>query len=275
MISSQLIPTLYELELERHCEIRRSKSKNPFFLSFRRYSLFSQSDEDSIVDEIIKRLNLKKGKFIELGVGNGLQNNTLNLLSKGWDGLWIGAEDISFKEGKRLQFMKKWITRENILEILKESKFKIDKKLEIDLLSIDLDGNDYYIWEELLRGGIHPKILIAEFNGILGSYSEWVMPYDVNFNWKESRSMYFGASFNSFIKLFNSYNYIPICCNTDTGVNLFFVKKEYSNLFKELENIDQTFLFEPPHYSITKGNKLHKSSPKLASNLSGNFTELD
>ena len=103
---------------------------------------------------------MKKGKFIELRVGNGLQNNTLNLLSKGWDGLWIGAEDIAFKEGRRLRFLKKCITIENILEILKESKLEIDKKLEIDLLSIDLDGNDYFIWEELLKGGIHLKILI-------------------------------------------------------------------------------------------------------------------
>ena len=70
---------------------------------------------------------MKKGKFIELGVGNSLQNNTLNLLSKGWDGLWIGAEDIAFKEGRRLRFLKKCITRENILEILKESKLEIFK----------------------------------------------------------------------------------------------------------------------------------------------------
>ena len=123
----------------------------------------------------------------------------------------------------------------------------------------------------MLKGGIHLKILITEFNGILGSDSEWFMPYDVNFNWKESRSMNFGASFKSFIKLFDSYNYITICCNTDTGVNLFFVSKEYSNLFKELENIDRSLLFEPPHYSITKGNKLHKSSPRQASTLSDNF----
>ena len=87
ILSFKLMPIMYEIELEKHYTSRRKDSKNPFLQSIKRYSLFSQSDEDSIIDEIIKRLDIKKGYFLELGVGNGLQNNTLNLLSKSWEGI--------------------------------------------------------------------------------------------------------------------------------------------------------------------------------------------
>ena len=110
ILSFKLMPIMYEMELEKHYASRRKDSKNPFPSFYKRYSLFSQSDEDSIIDEIIKRLDIKKGNFLELGVGNGLQNNTLNLLSKSWEGIWIGAEDIVFEEGSKLKFFKKWIT---------------------------------------------------------------------------------------------------------------------------------------------------------------------
>ncbi len=266
------MPIRYEMELEKHYASRRKDSKNPFLHSIKRYSLFSQSDEDSIIDEIIKRLDIKKGNFLELGVGDGLQNNTLNLLSKSWEGIWIGGEDIVFEEGSKLKFFKKWITKDNIADFLKSCKKNINQKFDIDLLSIDLDGNDYHIWKALLNDGIHPKILVAEYNGIFGPEAEWIMPYEENFNWKSSRSMYFGASFQSLVNLFKKYNYFPICCNSDTGVNLFLVDEEFKDRFPETSLIEERLIYEVPHYSVTHGKKLHKGSPRLAASLSSQYT---
>ena len=267
LISSQVIPLLYEVELENHQDTRRSNSKNPFFTKIKRYSLFSQSDEDSIIDEIIERLNIRDGKFLELGVGNGLQNNTLNLLSQNWSGYWIGAEELAFNPGSKLKFLKKWITKDNILKILKNEINNITEKYSIDLISIDLDGNDYYIWESLLSKGVHPKIIVSEYNGLLGPKAEWIMPYQENFFWKKYRSMYFGASFKSYLKLFEKFNYFPICCNTDTGVNIFLVEKEFEDHFKEVLNLKENLIYESPYYLLSKGKKIHKPSSRLASSF--------
>ena len=79
---------------------------------------FSQTDEDGITLEIINRLKIKKGVFAELGCGNGTENNTIILASLGWKGFWIGTENLAFKykNSKSFQFLKEWITKENVVE---------------------------------------------------------------------------------------------------------------------------------------------------------------
>ena len=99
---------------------------------------FSQSDEDGITLEILKRLDIQKGSFLEFGVGDGTENNTLILLALGWNGMWFGGEDLIFNPtgSKKLNFKKVWITKENIYKLYESSSLKPD------LISIDLDGND-------------------------------------------------------------------------------------------------------------------------------------
>tara|TARA_B100000886_G_C20416712_1_gene489599 strand:- start:1423 stop:2292 length:870 start_codon:yes stop_codon:yes gene_type:complete len=268
-----LVPIYYEVFLENHYEIRRKRSRNPFLQSFKRYSIFSQSDEDSIIDEIIKRLKIEKGNFIELGVGNGSQNNSLNLLAQGWKGIWIGNEELIFKPGKNLKFINSWITKDNIIQTISSNLSFFNKEInfqnsDIDILSIDLDGNDYYIWDAILSGGFCPKIIIAEYNGSLGPRAIWRMPYKPNNNWKLRKDNYFGASFLSYVKLFFKYNYIPVCCNSDTGVNLFLVKKKYQINFKEIENLKLNDIFENPHYALSIFSKTHKLSISTLKDIS-------
>ena len=85
---------------------------------------FSQSDEDGLTQEIIKRIGIKDGIFAEFGVGDGTENNTLFLLSLSGRGFWIGAEDIAFDVSKtnRLFFYKKWINQENICSLINKGK---------------------------------------------------------------------------------------------------------------------------------------------------------
>lgn len=272
-----LVPVFYEIFLENHYERRRQSSRNLFLKSCKRYSIYSQSDEDSITDEIIKRLNINKGSFIELGVGNGSQNNSLNLLAQGWKGLWIGNEELIFKPGNNLKFIKSWITKENINQIISSNLKFFNSEInsqnnEIDLLSIDLDGNDYYIWESILSSGFYPKIIIAEYNGTFGPRAFWKMPYSQSNNWKSRRDNYFGASFLSLVKLFNKYNYVPVCCNSDTGVNLFLVRKQYQIKFKEIENSQLDDIYESPHYALSIFSKTHKFSEATLNDISSNNT---
>ena len=271
--SINFLPIIYEIFLEKHYEGRRTRSRNPFLKSFKRYSIFSQSDEDSIVNEIIKRLDIDKGNFIELGVGNGSQNNTLNLLSQGWKGLWIGNENLIFNPGKNLKFIMSWITKDNINKIISSNLFFLDLKKNlqdnsVDLLSVDLDGNDYYIWDSILSSGLKPKIIIAEYNGTLGPRSNWRMPYDEHNNWKLRKDNYFGASFVSLINLFEKYNYFPICCNSDTGANLFLVSNQFKSKFEEIQGLHLDNIFESPHYALSIFGKTHKLSASILKDIS-------
>ncbi len=269
-----LVPIIYEIFLESHYQKRRKTSRNPFLRSFRRYSIFSQSDEDSIIDEITKRIGIEKGIFIELGVGDGTQNNTLSLLAQGWKGLWIGNEEIVFKPGKNLKFVKSWITKDNINAIISSNLYFLNNEMkssknEIDLLSIDLDGNDFYIWEAVLSSGFEPKIIIAEYNGTLGPRANWRMRYEPSNNWKSRNDNYFGASFLSLVKLFKKYNYFPLCCNSDTGVNLFLVRREFLNNFKEIEFTNLIDIYEPPHYALSIFSKTHNFSLSTLHDITG------
>ena len=271
--SINFLPIMYEIFIENHYERRRKGSRNPFLKSFKRYSIFSQSDEDSIIDEIIKRLDIDKGNFIELGVGNGSENNTLNLLAQGWKGLWIGNENLIFNPGKNLKFIRSWITKENINQIISSNLFFFNSQKElqnnsVDLISVDLDGNDYYIWDSILSSGLNPKIIIAEYNGTLGPRANWKMPYEKLNNWKIRKDNYFGASFNSLIKLFEKYNYHPICCNSDTGVNLFLVANQFKSKFEEIQGLHLDYIFESPHYALSIFGKTHKLSSKILKNIS-------
>ena len=117
--------------------------------------VLSVYSEDGLTLEILKRMEIDSGNFIELGIGNGTENNTLILLSMGFSGVWIGGEDLAFKipkNNKRLAFQKTWITLENINGSI-EKIVEFLGTNEIDFLSLDLDGNDYYFLKAILVVG--------------------------------------------------------------------------------------------------------------------------
>ena len=95
--------------------MRSSVPGNPLYAHSARF--FSQNDEDGLLLEIIRRLRLERGTFLELGVGNGLENNTLILLAAGWNGAWLGGPGLAFTPTGGLSFVRDWITRENIVDL--------------------------------------------------------------------------------------------------------------------------------------------------------------
>ena len=158
------IDELYDLIYQVVTTYSKKEHANPLN-SFGK-KCFSQSDEDGITLEIFKRLNnLKSGFFLELGVGDGTENNTLILLSLGWKGIWVGSSDLAFETSgsKKLKFYKNWITKENILSIINKGLNYLKVK-ELDLISVDLDGNDFHIVEKILNSGFSLKYLFLEYN---------------------------------------------------------------------------------------------------------------
>jgi hypothetical protein len=215
---------------------------------------FSQTDEDGITLEILKRIKqLDDGAYAEFGVGDGTENNTLILAALGWKGFWVGGEKLKIDIGKachkRFAYLRDWITLENILDLTKKGCAEIDS-VGLDVVSLDLDGNDIYFVEELLGNGFKPKLFIVEYNAKFPPPVEFEIAYDPKHIWRSDD--YYGASLASFNSLFNNFGYKLVCCNSHTGVNAFFVDSSFSEFFSDVPNdIDQIYV-EPRHHRYTK-----------------------
>jgi hypothetical protein len=233
------------LTFKQHISNQKN-SKNPF----NKYGskCFSQSDEDGLTLEIVKRIGIKKGTFLEFGVGNGTENNSLILLSLGWKGCWVGDEkiEINIPKNSRLKYYKEFVTLDNCQKISK-SGLDFIKSKSFNVISMDLDGNDYYLTKTLLETEFNPELFIVEYNG------KFIPPilFKQNYNSKHlwANDDYFGCSLSTYVELFRSFDYKLICCNSWTGANAFFVKNKYSGLFPEVpKQINE--IYNPPFYHV-------------------------
>lgn len=242
---------LFDLDLKEH-----PRYGNPKRLLKYQYRVNSQNGEDGIIDEIIKRVGVNGKVFVEIGVGDGTENNTAFLLTKGWTGFWIDSNDFRKNIRKkhiipenRLKGVVAFVNRENIKDIF--SKLLIPK--EFDILSIDVDLNTYYVWEGLEE--YKPRIVIVEYNSLLPPDVNWKVNYDPNRIWDKSQN--FGASLKAFELLGEKFDYCLVGCDF-FGVNAFFVRKD---LVKDLFEAPFTSEnhYEPPRLSIGF-NKFYRAS---------------
>jgi hypothetical protein len=247
-----IIPLLQsEVRIARYALAERlATHRSP--LVQRGQKVFSQNDEDGITFAILERLSLPKGIFCELGVGNGLENNTLALAAAGWRGAWIGGEDLAFDVNiaadaqPNFAYRKAWITRDNVVTLFLAALADIGES-HADLISLDLDGNDLYLTEALLDAGVQPQIFILEYNAKFPPPIQFVIDYDPQHRWHFDD--YYGASLAAFNDLLRRYNYFLACCNA-TGVNAFFVHERHRQLFSDVPN-DIGKLYEPPRHFLT------------------------
>jgi len=224
------------------------------------FKIFSQWGEDGIIDYLITNLDIENKTFIEFGVENYEESNTkFLLLNRNWEGLildssisninYIKNSDLYWKYS--LRAITAFINKENINNLLELAKFK--KK--VGLLSIDIDGNDYWVWKEI--NVIEPSIVIIEYNSRLGIEKPYVVPYEKNFlRKKASTSMvYYGASLQALAKLGKEKGYELVHCNK-AGNNAFFVKKELLNLKIKAIDVTQGFVESKFRESRDKTGKL-------------------
>ncbi len=222
------------------------RTANPLNTPARKY--WSQSDEDGIVENIVKRLPGKSPQtFAEIGVGDGTENNSLVLLAHGWEGLWFGGEDICFtpEPDGRLTFHKVWVSLDKLGDVISPLRAFADKN-GLGLLSIDLDGNDYHFLQEILSSGIQPDVLIVEYNARIPPGVEWVMPYNAEHVW--AGSDYFGMSLSSAFELAARFGYFPVATSAQ-GANVFFVHERHRKLFSDVPTGVHE-LYMPPDYTL-------------------------
>jgi hypothetical protein len=215
---------------------------------------FSQTDEDGITLEIVRRLGVENGRFAEFGVGDGLENNTIILGALGWSGFWVGGEDLAFDASRtaRLRYAKDWITLENIvgharagLEFL--GQLGAGRGDELDVISLDLDGNDIYFVAALLKSGLRPKLFIVEYNAKFPPPARFQISYDAANVWVGDD--YMGAALANFSDLFGKHGFRLVCCNACSGTNAFFVRGEYSGLFGDVPEDIRDVYAEPRYHT--------------------------
>ncbi len=176
------------------------------------FQVFSQWGDDGIIQFLISKIDFPNKTFIEFGVENYIESNTrFLLLNDNWTGYVIdgSSKNIDYIKSDIISWACElyaevaFINAENINELLKKSNFD----LEIGILSIDIDGNDYWIWKAI--NIINPIIVIIEYNSVFGKNTTWTVPYDPGFVREEKHSsiLYFGASLKSLVILAEQKGY--------------------------------------------------------------------
>ena len=188
---------------------------------------YSQNDEDGILAEIFRRIGTTDKTFVEIGAGDGMENNTVALLLQGWRGLWVESDGTKSARAKtnlaafvgsdQLRIEDVLVTRDNIDPLLQ----KTAPGTHPDLLSIDVDGNDYHLWQAV--HSISPRVVVIEYNASWFPPMSLAAAYQERFEWKHNT--YFGASLKALERLAERKGYHLVgCCFA--GVNAFFVRAD-------------------------------------------------
>ena len=190
------------------------------------FKVYSQNDEDGIIQEIFRRIGTTNKTFIEFGVEGGLENNSLKLLLEGWSGLWLegSPEHVETIRGRftdllaenRLKVREAFIDRDNINVLIGEHY-----QGEIDMISIDIDGNAIYILEALEV--VNPRLVVLEYNGKFPPSMSVAQEHNPTHRWHGTD--YGGSSLTAITKVAAKKGYSLVGCNV-TGVNAFFVRND-------------------------------------------------
>lgn len=195
---------------------------------------FSQADEDGILLEVLRRAGLNSGICVEIGCGNGTENNTLNLLLRGWPCVWLDAGSLAFDarcNRDLLSFQSVFVDTRNVNEVVNRGLREVGAK-SMTVLSIDVDGNDGYLAHSLLQKGARPGVIIIETNELIPPPIKFAQEYASNHVWDRTKNS--GWSLQSLADLFADFGYSCVACNLETGVNAFFVRNEMLGGFSDV-----------------------------------------
>lgn len=199
------------------------------------FRVFSQWGEDGIIQALLSAIPpaLVRRVFVEFGVSNYLESNTRFLLvNDNWSGLVIdGSEqNVNFIRQDPIYWQHnlkaecRFITRDNINDLIRGNGISG----EIGLLSVDIDGNDYWVFERI--DCVNPAIIVTEYNARFGADRAVTVPYDAGFlrSAAHHSMIYYGASLKALTQLANRKGYALVGCNS-AGNNSFYVRRDLLN----------------------------------------------
>jgi hypothetical protein len=217
-------------------------------------SVFSQNGEDGVIEKIFEIIEPTNRWAVEFGAGDGDQfSNTRNLIvNHDWNVFMmegdaaLAAQAASrYGDNPKVKAIQAWVFPGNIEILLEENGVPKD----LDLISIDIDSNDYYVWNVLHE--YRPKVVLIEFNASYAPPQNFVVDFHPMLYWDGSD--YYGASIQSMYELGKKKGYELIYCDLN-GVNLFFVDSRYFPLF-EIEDNSPEALYNPPQFGVKDGGR--------------------
>jgi hypothetical protein len=209
------------------------------------FKVFSQFGDDGIIQYLINNIDIPKKTFIEFGVQDYSESNTRFLLiNNNWKGLIIDGskEDMEKLKDNELYWrynltaVGMFVNKTNINDIFKTNGFEG----EVGILSVDIDGNDYWIWEAIYA--VNPIIVIVEYNSVFGKEHAITVPYDENFNRTKAHfsNLFWGASLKALKQLADKKGYLFIGCNS-AGNNAYFIRSDKIGRLNQM-SIDKGFV---------------------------------
>jgi hypothetical protein len=202
------------------------------------FSAFSQNDEDGLLLYVFALAGFRTRVVLELCAGDGIECNAANLIvNHGCTGVLFDGDPLPLARGRKFYaahpatrafpptLVSAWITRENVCALVEEHMPAgvLAGEREIDLLSLDLDGNDYWVLERLTC--VRPRVVIVEFNAAWGAERAVTIPYDPLFYSQAAPILYAGASLGAFVKLLRPRGYRLVAVER-LGFNAVFVRED-------------------------------------------------
>jgi len=196
------------------------------------FRVYSDADEDGILLYILSLIGSGSRRLVDLGArGLGASNSANLIMHHGWTGLLTDAHEESLRVAQDLYarqgvmppaVVTSWLTAENVAGLITEHG-----AADADVLLIDIDGNDYWLWKAL---DIRPRVVVIEYQDILGPERSVVIPYDPSFDVhahavNANENNYVGASLRALVKLGRAKGYRLVACNR-YGFNAFFVRDD-------------------------------------------------
>jgi hypothetical protein len=185
--------------------------------------VYSQAGEDGVIGEILRRAGETNRYFVEMGSGDGTENCTRALLEAGWRGCWIEADPRYAAVAEaiargRVAVRNAMVDRANVVALLDSAAVPA----EPDVLSVDVDGNDHWLWLEIARTR-RPRVVVIEYNPRFPPPVRWALPYRADRMWDGSYRQ--GASLSALRELGARLGYRLVgCCSF--GANAFFVRDD-------------------------------------------------
>ena len=224
-------------------------------LRFYEASLFSQNGEDGIIRYIFSQIGFDSRYFVEFGFGAHQCNSLRLILHENFKGLMMdGSEEqcrifnltCKAKGISDVHAVNAFIDRDNLEHLIRSNNIPA----EIDFLSIDVDGNDYWFWRCLQC--INPRVICIEYNSGIGSKYSWTIPYNKEFErFSAHPSGFFaGASIKALESLGEKKGYRLVGCDT-TGTNAFFLRNDLGN--NQIPTLKASEAFRPHQNWIQRG----------------------
>jgi hypothetical protein len=199
------------------------------------FKAHSQTGEDGLLLYVFAVIGTTNKRCVEICAGAGIECNTANLIiNHGWTGLLVDGDDAKLQRGREFYrecqstsiwppyLTNRWVTRENVNTILQEMNYSG----QIDLLSLDLDGNDYWIWDAI--DIIDPRVVILEYQSAWGPEKRVTQRYQENFSFLDVKVKpgfpRCGASLAAFVSLGRKKGYRLVGCN-HLCFNAIFIKQ--------------------------------------------------